>query len=678
MIYRKEIDGLRTVAVLPVILFHAGVTIFSGGYVGVDIFFVISGYLITTILIGEMGEKNFSIAKFYERRARRILPALFVVILCCVPFAWLWMMPDELQNFAQSIIAVVFFSSNILFWREEGYFAPAAESKPLLHTWSLAVEEQYYVVFPILLLLMWRFGRKNLLATIWAMALVSFASSCWASFASPSANFYLAPTRAWELLAGSICAFHLQDKGPKENNLLSLLGLLLILFAIFFYDDSTPFPGVYALVPILGATAIILYGSSETWVGKFLSNRLFVGIGLISYSAYLWHQPLFAFARIRSVDEPSLAIMLLLAAISMLLAYFSWRYVERPFRKGGNSVLKSRGAVFTASGIACSILLGIGMIGHLGGGFQSRFNEMPLKFILAKKDTSNRSCLFNFNSSEISHPMKSCTNSRDGNVDVLLIGDSHMWSISDEIERELDNEGVKFYLVSHIGCPPFAGLTLFDGKARRNCQKFVKSAFEWAERHNVHTVVLAARFPRYLSGECYNNGEGGIEPGTCSFADVDEFAQNSAHDAARRARVLKAYETNINELAKKFDVVLVYPIPEAGWHVPKYGFKKSMFGSESLDITTSYTAYKQRSKDVRTLFDRLAQSNTKIHAARVEKAFCSEINDRCINADNGGIYYIDENHLSTRGARLASPVINDAILSSLGRANKLPMAAQGH
>jgi peptidoglycan/LPS O-acetylase OafA/YrhL len=161
MIYRREIDGLRAIAVVPVILFHAGVTVFSGGYVGVDVFFVISGYLITSILIGELEQGNFSIARFYERRARRILPALFFVMLCCIPFAWMWMLPSELKDFSQSIAAVVFFASNVLFWREEGYFAPTAELKPLLHTWSLAVEEQYYLLFPVFLLLAWRFGRNR-------------------------------------------------------------------------------------------------------------------------------------------------------------------------------------------------------------------------------------------------------------------------------------------------------------------------------------------------------------------------------------------------------------------------------------------------------------------------------------------------------------------------------------
>lgn len=338
MIYRPEIDGLRAIAVIPVILFHAGLTLFSGGYVGVDVFFVISGYLITSILIGELEQDNFSIIRFYERRARRILPALFFVMLCCIPFAWKWMLPSELKDFSQSVVSVVFFASNILFWREEGYFAPAAEMKPLLHTWSLAVEEQYYVLFPIFLLLAWRFGRRSVFWSICAIAALSLAASEWSWRNAPSANFYLAPTRAWELLAGSICAFLLSGREPRASNALSLAVLGLIVFAIFYFDDSTPFPSVYALAPVLGTALIILFGGSGSWAARLLSTRSFVGIGLISYSAYLWHQPLFAFARIRSVLEPSPELMMALAALSLVLAYFSWRYVETPFRKGKASI----------------------------------------------------------------------------------------------------------------------------------------------------------------------------------------------------------------------------------------------------------------------------------------------------------------------------------------------------
>ncbi|TNC50413.1 acyltransferase [Rubellimicrobium rubrum] len=370
MNYRREIDGLRAVAVVPVILFHAGFQVFQGGFVGVDIFFVISGYLITNILISELERGQFSIASFYERRARRILPALFVVMICCIPFAWLWMLPPQFKEFSQSLVAVVFFVSNILFWQQDGYFAESAELRPMLHTWSLAVEEQYYVLFPLLLMFLWRLGRKRVFWIVGLVALLSLLLSEWASTRYASANFYLAPTRAWELLAGSLCAFVTVGRDIRANNWASLIGLGLILFAILGFDGSMPYPGFHALVPVVGTMLIVLFAAQGTWVAWLLSLRPFVGIGLISYSAYLWHQPLFAFARLRSIGEPPQSLMLLLAVASVVLAFLSWRYVERPFRAGASSWLPQRRSVFAASALVGAAFVGFGALGHVRNGFE--------------------------------------------------------------------------------------------------------------------------------------------------------------------------------------------------------------------------------------------------------------------------------------------------------------------
>ncbi len=321
MEYRREIDGLRAVAVLPVILFHAGFSWFAGGYVGVDIFFVISGYLITTIIINDIENGRFSIAKFYERRARRILPALFFVLICCIPFAWMWMVPSQFKDFSQALVAITFFSSNILFWRKEDYFAPAAEENPLLHTWSLGVEEQFYIFFPILLIMLWRFGRQPVFYVVCLLSLISFLLSEWGWRNNPEANFYLLPTRAWELGIGAICAFILNGRPVKSNQFLSLTGLVLIIYSIFAFDESLPFPSAYALLPVLGAALIIIYGSSSTFTAKILSMKWLVGIGLVSFSAYLWHQPLLAFARIRSLTDPSAVLLFGLCVASVILAF---------------------------------------------------------------------------------------------------------------------------------------------------------------------------------------------------------------------------------------------------------------------------------------------------------------------------------------------------------------------
>ena len=356
MKYRAEIDGLRALAVLPVILFHAGFELFSGGFVGVDVFFVISGYLITLILIEQIESGCFSFADFYERRARRILPALVFVIIISFPFAWAWMNQAQFDSYLKSLIAVSLFSSNMFFWQESGYFAAAAETKPLLHTWSLAVEEQYYLIFPVYLVVAWHFGKKVVFRSVIFFSLISLILCEWAWRNLPEANFYFAPTRAWELFAGSIAAFFIYDKGVQKSNSLSVLGLAFIVFSIFFYDESTPFPSLYTLVPVTGVALIIIYGSRGTVVSKLLSTKALVGIGLISYSAYLWHQPLFAFFRLRVLEAPSSSQMGLLSIVALVFGFLSWRYIEKPFR---NRSLLKKSQIFRLSALSIVSMISI-------------------------------------------------------------------------------------------------------------------------------------------------------------------------------------------------------------------------------------------------------------------------------------------------------------------------------
>jgi len=368
MIYRKEIDGLRALAVIPVILFHAGFEWISGGYIGVDIFFVISGYLITTILLQEQQQENFSIVNFYERRARRILPALFIVLLVCLPFAWFWLLPHELKDFAKSLIAVVTFVSNILFWLETDYFTADAELIPLLHTWSLAVEEQFYIIFPLFLALFAGKHKRIMVIMVMFTVLLSLGLTEWGWRYFAEGNFYLIPFRAWELMIGVLTAFYLFYK-PQPKGLIchlgSLLGLVLILLAIFLLDKSIPFPSLYALAPTLGTALIILFANQQTLVNKILSFKGFVMIGLVSYSAYLWHQPLFVFARAYYMEMPAPSIMLVLSFVSILMGYISWRYIEAPFR---NKQRFSQKQVFSGSllGAIFFILIGIVLIASDG------------------------------------------------------------------------------------------------------------------------------------------------------------------------------------------------------------------------------------------------------------------------------------------------------------------------
>lgn len=342
MHYRAEIDGLRALAVIPVILFHAGFSLFGGGFIGVDVFFVISGYLITSILLKDLASDTYSLAVFYQRRARRILPALFFVAFMCIPFAWLWLPPKDMLDFAQSLSSVSIFSSNIYFLSESNYFDIEVELKPLLHTWSLAVEEQFYVFFPLLLALVWRIRQQAVTPTLWILAGLSLYFAQWTSYHYPKAGFYLLPTRGWELLMGCLVAISAFNGGvsdwikPRFNGLLSLCGLAFLLLAIVIYDKHTPFPSVYALLPTIGTALIIMFATQGTLTNRLLSNKILVKLGLISYSAYLVHQPLFAFARHRSLGEPALSLIVALALTSFVGAYFIWKYIEQPFRNNTN------------------------------------------------------------------------------------------------------------------------------------------------------------------------------------------------------------------------------------------------------------------------------------------------------------------------------------------------------
>lgn len=377
MNYRSEIDGLRAVAVMPVIFYHADLRLFSGGFVGVDVFFVISGFLITTIILAEIEQGRFSLVTFYERRARRILPALFLVMVVSLPFAWMLLFPQDFKDFSQSLISTSLFSSNIQFWRESDYFNPDAGLKPLLHTWSLGVEEQYYLLFPLFLMLMWRLGKRWVAGSFLVLVCTSLALAQWGVYNKPDATFYLLPTRIWELGIGAIIAFYFLHRKAEALTItpfrvvdegLAIMGLAMIVFSVLAFDKYTPFPGAYALLPTIGAGLVIVFSSPQTIAGRLLSTKLFVGVGLISYSAYLWHLPLIVFARHAMVD-PATLISVILPLASLLFAYLSWRFVEKPFRQRGRI---SRKTIFSFAAIGSLVFIIVGFIGYLSDGLPSR------------------------------------------------------------------------------------------------------------------------------------------------------------------------------------------------------------------------------------------------------------------------------------------------------------------
>jgi peptidoglycan/LPS O-acetylase OafA/YrhL len=330
--YRKEIDGLRAFAVLPVILHHAFPEFFPGGFVGVDVFFVISGYLITGILIHEISSERLSLLNFYERRARRILPALLVVLAFSTILSWLLMSNRELEDYLESVSGAALFYSNFVFWNQIDYFGVEAIHKPLLHTWSLAIEEQFYIVFPLLLLVAWKFLRERVWLPVALLAGLSLFLSHKYSAAHPSASFYLLHTRFWELAIGALIALGFKKRELRGPNWLGWVGVLMIVMSVFLTKKDMAFPGLVALVPTLGAAFVLAGARDGNGSAKFLSLKPFVWLGLVSYSAYLWHQPLLVFGRRLFLQDMPVAATFWLVVVSIFFAVLSWKFIERPFR----------------------------------------------------------------------------------------------------------------------------------------------------------------------------------------------------------------------------------------------------------------------------------------------------------------------------------------------------------
>jgi len=643
MMYRSEIDGLRAIAVVPVILFHAGFQMFSGGFVGVDIFFVISGYLITTIIIDDIEKNQFSVANFYERRARRILPALFFVILCCIPFAWIWMLPDELRTFSQSIISVIFFASNLFFWQKSGYFSASSEEMPLLHTWSLAVEEQYYVLFPVFLILTWRFGKNRVFWIIVGLAAISLALSEWGWRNKETANFYLSPMRAWELFAGSISAFIVRKHGVKSFNSIALLGLGAIVFSIFTYDETTPFPSFYSLVPVLGTVLLILYSGKETFVSRFLSMRLIVGMGLISYSVYLWHQPVFAFAKIRLLNAPSTELMIFLCVLSILLGFLSWKYIEQPFRNK-KGLLKRRLGVFSVSFAGAVAFLIIGFGGQLQDGYKQRLDIPNSVYNSTTSSGRKYECFSKHNIHDVDDWYCEL-GAGSAERSFAVFGDSHSLAIvraADEVINEIGLSGV---YVGTFGCIPFLAIHSLRGdQNEKNCHKLNERVFEYVKNNQIKVLILVARWTYYT--------DGGYDGSDFSFISTDKNgikSKEESREAFRKGlwKTVKAY-SRIG-----VEVVIVPQVPQQKFDA--MDIYRTVYAEDAANLrdnSVSVQEHRRLQSFVNSLF-----SEFKIKTLSLDGIFCDDF--KCNVGTLSESFYWDNDHLSVVGSKKIRNAIKD-------------------
>ena len=659
MKYRREIDGLRAIAVTPVVLFHAGLSVIGGGFLGVDIFFVISGFLITSILIEEIESGKLSILNFYERRARRILPAAYLVIAAVFVFSLFYVFPRDYLRLARSIISVVFFYSNFLFMGRLDYFAPSAEVQPLLHTWSLAVEEQFYVFFPLLLLLFFKQFNKISIGPILLLAGASLISCQLMVNVSPSANFYLTTSRAWELLAGALCAVLMAKRTIKPNEGLALAGLAGVIGALFLFDKTTPHPSAWTVIPVAGTCLIILYGQQTTLVGRLLSAKPLVGIGLISYSVYLWHQPLIVFEHYRNTFAPEPLNLLVWGLMSFPLGYLSWRFVEQPFRKRQMPFFKSRRAIFLSSAVAGLILVALSSVMIASKGLPQRFDPKILSILEASNHKSpySSNCLFyesDFTSAKTTtFPRPDCTfpNPEEG-VDVAIVGDSHADAVAGTLIPALIGKDIGVTQVTIASCAPWPGYS--------ECLRSNKVVNEYLLKSDIPVVVLASRYSGVVWGFRFDNTVGGKE---APYDNIGYFEDPDCADRSLRCRNENAWASIRKEVrafvAAGKKVILVGPIPEGGWNVPNTYAKLNML-QRTENLSYPYDVYQARYGGTEKVLEALVSDDVRLVSPK--QIFCNKwVPGKCTQAFRGSVYYVDGHHLSMEGSSLLVPEISSGV-----------------
>lgn len=485
--YRPDIDGLRAIAVLAVVGFHTFPKWVPGGFIGVDVFFVISGYLISTILFGNLENGSFSFIQFYSRRIKRIFPALILVLVSCFVFGWFALLADEYRQLGRHIAGGASFLSNFFLWNESGYFDKIADLKPLLHLWSLGIEEQFYIIWPLLLWMAFRY-RVNFLALTIGIALISFAINLATVYSHPVTAFYSPLSRFWELLIGAILAYIVLFRQnwtirlSKSKNPLSTIGLVPLITGIALLSKTTPFPGWQALIPTLGAALLIFAGPKAWFNQKILSNPLLVWFGLISFPLYLWHWPLLSFARITQ-GEVHWQVRLTLVVISIILAWATYILVERPIRFGGHGKLK------TIALIVLMIICGfVGYNCYQRDGLSFRENAQLTgykgdighhefhKYIAENFYPCTPKKLFE-DAEKYEGYVRCAQSKNDSNVDIALIGDSHAEHLFIGLAEALPNKNIAYYIKSESA--------IIESTAFRNIYSSTLS------NGDIHLVILA-------------------------------------------------------------------------------------------------------------------------------------------------------------------------------------------
>uniref|UniRef100_A0A7C4LMI2 Acyltransferase n=1 Tax=Schlesneria paludicola TaxID=360056 RepID=A0A7C4LMI2_9PLAN len=660
--HRADIDGLRAVAVLPVVLFHAGLGC-PGGYVGVDVFFVISGYLITALILLALARGEFSLADFWQRRVRRIVPALVVMLGATLAAGWFLLLPEDLVSVARSALAQAALISNVHFWRKSGYFDAPAESNPLLHTWSLAVEEQFYLVLPLLLLLVHRFRPPALRGVLFGLCAASFGLSLPGAWWYPSATFYLLPTRAWELLLGSLLAERQVAVASRPDSLgtghaarsvgrgrwihawlvrevVGVIGLTAIGLAILRYDRQTIFPGGAALLPAGGAAAVIWANTHRlTLTGRWLACRPLVFIGGISYSLYLWHWPLLVYARYWSNGECSLLHRVGLVAASLVLAVLSWKYVETPFRQKCSLAQPRR--LFAAAGTAWGALALTAGLFVIGKGLPFRLPPQVVAFSQSRKD---HAFLHNVSVAEArAGRFLELGASAAGPPELFVWGDSHAMAVLPAVDALCRRQGIRGVAATHSATAPILDwISPSPHGLREEAIPFNAAVLDFVRQHRVPQVLLVARWSWYVSTPPEQ------PPGTDSAAIL----------RARLDATLKALQ------AAGARVTLMKEVPCQAADVPRALAKAALIGADLQGVAVSLDQHRQHTGAANRLLDSLARPGVTV--VDPVPLFVDE-QGRCRAERDGRALYRDEHHLSVFGARQLVPWLEMQLVPRLAR-----------
>ncbi len=643
--YRADIDGLRALAVLAVIAFHAKLPGFAGGYVGVDVFFVISGYLITSILRREMEAGTYSLARFYERRIRRILPALLVMCAVALGVAALFYIPRDFRDLTQSAGATAVFASNIYFWRKAGYFDQAVEWKPLVHAWSLGVEEQFYILWPLALGLLYPLARRKLQWWLLGLAALSLGIAAVLVTQEPRAAFYLLPARAWELLAGAALALGLSPVADRWREALGFAGIAAILGAVCAYDARTPFPGLTALLPCLGAMAVIAAGAGgSSAVSRLLGLALPAALGRMSYSLYLWHWPVLVLSQYYLLRAPTPTETAGLLLASFGLALLSYRLVETPFRQ---RIGIRRSVLFASAFAATALMAGIGVIGWRTDGMPGRLPPRAAALAAAASDTNPLQRICDRTAAAQVAAGGACRiGAADPLPDFVVFGDSFGDALLPGLDRAGRDTGRAGYGLTYSGCYPLVG-HLQEGE----CGPFTDAVLAFiAARPEIRTVVVVSRWTSGLWATRF----GAYAQDGLWLTDAQSAEESAAENARVVERSLRRFLTALADRR----VIAVAHLPEQRVDVPRDLALRALRGLH-MSVGVERTAFEERQAPVRDLFRRLKGEHPNLEILDLGAALCDPAS--CPAMAGESVLYADDNHMSTTGALLLSPLFARAL-----------------